>query len=180
MENRQGKLIGRRFYRPAPLACAYVRGVGLTTQRYWRYDGDSIFRCVSPVKELGTVADPLDLGLKNALSYHVDGDAERIHKMLLHLNINQRHEAKHAIRPLCRRPNGSPRRPFTRHCPRRRSRPSRLANPGEARSRRQRLNSSAMIGRPARAIPWIFSCVLTSRGALSMTPADEAAFIALW
>jgi hypothetical protein len=43
MENRQGKLIGRRFYRPAPLACAYVRGVGLATQRYWRDDGDSIF-----------------------------------------------------------------------------------------------------------------------------------------
>jgi hypothetical protein len=64
MENRQGQLIGRRFYRPAPPACAYMRSLGLETGRYWRDDGDSIFRCVSPVKELGTVADPLGLGSK--------------------------------------------------------------------------------------------------------------------
>jgi hypothetical protein len=95
-ENWRGQLIGRRFYRPAPPACAYLRSLGLNTNRYWRDDGDSVFRCISPVKELGTVADPLGLGSKNGLSYHVDGDAERIHKMLLHLNVNQRHEAKQA------------------------------------------------------------------------------------
>jgi hypothetical protein len=99
-ENRQGKLIGRRFYRPAPLACAYMRSPGLETRRYWRDDGDSIFRCVSPVKELGTVADPLGLGSKSSLSYHVDGDANQIHKMLLNLNVNQRHEAKQAHQAL--------------------------------------------------------------------------------
>jgi hypothetical protein len=40
MENRQGKLISRRFYRPALPACAYLRSVGLTTDRYWRDDGE--------------------------------------------------------------------------------------------------------------------------------------------
>jgi hypothetical protein len=99
-ENRPGKLIGRRFYRPAPPACASLRSLGLNTDRYWRDDGDSVFRCISPVKELGTVADPLGIGSKNGLSYHVDGDAERIHKMLLHLNVNQRHEAKQAHQAL--------------------------------------------------------------------------------
>ena len=96
MENRQGKLISRRFYRPAPPACAYLRSVGLGTGRYGREEVVESFSCISPVKQLGTVPDPLDLGLKNALSYHIDGDAERIHKMLLYLNVNQRHEAKQA------------------------------------------------------------------------------------
>jgi hypothetical protein len=76
MENRQGKLIGRRFYRPAPPACAYLRSLGLKTDRYWRDDGERLFQCLSPYKELGTVADPLGLSSKNNLAYYVDGDAE--------------------------------------------------------------------------------------------------------
>jgi len=99
-ENRQGKLILRRFYRPAPPACAYLQSVGLGTNRYWRDDGERLFHCLSPYKELGTVADPLGLGQKNNLAYYVDGDAERIHQMRLVLNVyhgvKPRHEAKQA------------------------------------------------------------------------------------
>lgn len=95
-ENRQGKLINRRFYRPAPPACAYLRSVGLSTDHYWRDDGERLFHCLSSYKELGTVAEPLGLGQKNNLAYYVDGDAERIHQMMLVLNVNQRHEAKQA------------------------------------------------------------------------------------
>jgi hypothetical protein len=102
MENRQGQLVYRRFYRPEPSACAYMRSVGLVTDRYWRDDGDPIFRCLSPMRALGTVADPLGLGLKNSLAYYVDGDAERIHQMLLKLNVNQRHEAQQAHQELLR------------------------------------------------------------------------------
>jgi|SRR5882724_3330727 len=102
MENRQGKLINRRFFRPAPPACAYLRSVGLGTDRYWRDDGEPLFHCLSPMTELGTVADPLGLGLKNNLAYYVDGDAEQIHKMLLNLDVNQRHEAKQAHQALLR------------------------------------------------------------------------------
>jgi hypothetical protein len=101
-ENRQGKLISRRFYRPALPACAYLRGVGLGTDRYWRDDGERLFHCLSPYKELGTVAGPLGLGLKNNLAYYVNGDAERIHQMELVLNVNQRHEAKQAHQDLVR------------------------------------------------------------------------------
>jgi hypothetical protein len=97
-ENRQGKLILRRFYRPAPPACAYLQSVGLGTNRYWRDDGERLFHCLSPYKELGTVADPRGLGQKNNLAYYVDGDAERIHQMKLVLNVyhgvKPRHEAK--------------------------------------------------------------------------------------
>jgi hypothetical protein len=104
MENRQGKLINRRFYRPAPPACAYPHGVGLGTDRYWCDDGERLCHCLSPYKELGTVADPLGLGQKNNLAYYVDGDAERIHQMKLVLNVyhgvKQRHEAKQAHQAL--------------------------------------------------------------------------------
>jgi hypothetical protein len=86
-ENPQGKLIVRRFYRPAPPACAYLHSLSLKTDRYWREDGDPIFHCLSPYKELGTVADPLGLSSKNNLAYYVDGDAERIHEMQLVLNV---------------------------------------------------------------------------------------------
>jgi hypothetical protein len=99
-ENRQGKLILRRFYRPAPPACAYLQSVGLGTHRYWRDDGERLFHCLSPYKDLGMVADPLGLGQKNNLAYYVDGDAEHIHQMKLVLNVyhgvKQRHEAKQA------------------------------------------------------------------------------------
>src|SRR5918992_6131766 len=64
-ENRQGKLITRRFYRPAPPACAYLRSLGLTTDRYWRDDEARLFHCLSPYKELGKAADPLGLSSKN-------------------------------------------------------------------------------------------------------------------
>lgn len=100
MENRHGKLIYRRFYRPAPPACAYLRSVGLDTGRYWRDDGDRVFHCLSPMTQLGTAAEPY--GLKNNLAYYVDGDAERIHQMLLKLNVNQRHEAQQAQQTLLR------------------------------------------------------------------------------
>jgi hypothetical protein len=101
-ENRQGKLILRRFYRPAPPACAYGRSVGLVTDRYWRDDGERLFHCLSPYKELGTVADSLGLGLKNNLAYYVDGNTDRIDQMKLVLNVNQRHEAKRAHQELVR------------------------------------------------------------------------------
>jgi hypothetical protein len=104
-ENRQGKLILRRFYRPAPLACAYLQSVGLGTNRYWRDDGERLFHCLSPDKELGTVADPLGLSSKNNLAYYADGDAERIHQMKLvlnvyHHNVKPRHGAMQAHQPL--------------------------------------------------------------------------------
>jgi hypothetical protein len=102
METRQGKLINRRFYRPALPACAYLRSVGLGTGRYWRDDGESLFHCLSPYQELGTVADPMGFGLTNNLAYYVDGDAERAHDLLLVLNVNQRHEAKQAHQALVR------------------------------------------------------------------------------
>jgi hypothetical protein len=104
-ENRQGKLIGRRFYRSAPPACAYLRSLGLQTDRYWRDDGERLFHCLSPYKVVGAVADPLGLSWKNNLAYYVDGDAERIHEMKLvlnvyHLNMTPRHGAKQAHQPL--------------------------------------------------------------------------------
>jgi hypothetical protein len=104
-ENRQGKLINRRFYRPAPPACAYLRSLGLTTNRYWRDDNEQVFHCLSSYKELGTVADPLALSSKNNLAYYVDGDAERIHQMKLvlnvyHHNVKSRHGATQAHQPL--------------------------------------------------------------------------------
>jgi hypothetical protein len=103
-ENWQGKLIGRRFYRPASPACAYLRSLGLKTDRYWRDDGEQVFHCLSPYKELGTAAEPLVLGSKNNLAYYVDGDAERIHQMKLVLNVyhnvKPRHEAKPAHQAL--------------------------------------------------------------------------------
>jgi hypothetical protein len=103
-ENRQGKLISRRFYRPAPPACAYLDSLGLKTGRYWREDGDAIFHCLSPYKDLGTVTDPLGLPVKNNLAYHVDGDTERIHKMQLVLNVYHNvkpgHEATQAHQAL--------------------------------------------------------------------------------
>jgi hypothetical protein len=102
IETRQGKLINRRFYRPTPPACAYVRSVGLETQCYWRDKGEPLFTCLSPLTQLGSVADPLVFGLKNNLAYYVDGDAERIHRMMLTLNVNQRHEAKQAHQVLVR------------------------------------------------------------------------------
>ena len=104
-ENPLGKLIGRRFYRPAPPACAYLRSLGLKTDRYWRDDGEQVFHCLSPYKELGTVADPLGPSSKNNLAYYVDGDTERIHQMKLvlniyHYNVKPRQEAKQAHQPL--------------------------------------------------------------------------------
>jgi hypothetical protein len=102
IENRQGKLINRRFYRTPPPACTYLRIVGLVTERYWRDDGERLFHCLSPYQELGTVADPMGLGLKNNLAYYVDGDAERIQQMKLVLNVNQRHEAQQAHQALVR------------------------------------------------------------------------------
>jgi hypothetical protein len=102
MENRHGKLINRRFYRPALQACAYLRSIGLGTDRYWRDDGEPLFHCLSSYQELGTVAEPMGLGLKNHLAYYVDGDAERSHQMKLVLNVNQRHEAKPAHQALMR------------------------------------------------------------------------------
>jgi hypothetical protein len=100
-ENRQGKLILRRFYRLAPPACAYLQSIGLGTGRYWRDDGERLFHCLSPYKELGTVTDPLGLGQKNNLANYVDGDAERIHQMKLVLNgyhnVKPRHEAHQAL-----------------------------------------------------------------------------------
>jgi hypothetical protein len=100
MESQHGQLIYRRFYRPAPPACAYLHGSGLGTGRYWRDDGERLFHCLSPMTELGTAAEPYGLGLKNNLAYYVDGEAERIHQMLLKLNVNQRHEAKQAHQEL--------------------------------------------------------------------------------
>jgi hypothetical protein len=102
MENRQGTLIYRRFYRPPPPACAYLRSVGLGTDRYWRDDGEPLFHCLSPMTPLGTAAEPHGLGLKNNLAYYVDGDAERAHDLLLKLNVNQRQEAKQAQQTLMR------------------------------------------------------------------------------
>ena len=101
-ENRQGKLINRRFYRPALPACAYLDGVGLGTSRYWRDDGEPFFRCFSPMTEVGTAAEPHGVGLKNNLAYYVDGDTERAHDLLLKLNVNQRQEAKQAQQALVR------------------------------------------------------------------------------
>jgi hypothetical protein len=86
-EDPLGKLISRRFYRPAPPACACLKRIGLGTNRYGRDDGDQLFHCLSPYKELGTVADPLGLSSQNNLAYYVDGDAERIHQMKLVLNV---------------------------------------------------------------------------------------------
>jgi len=105
MENPLGKLISRRFYRSAPPACVYLKGIGLGTDRYWRDDGERLFHCLSPYKELGTAADPLGLSSKNNLAYYVDGDTERIHEMKLVLNVyyqnvKPRHEAKQAHQPL--------------------------------------------------------------------------------
>jgi hypothetical protein len=103
MENLQGKIINRRFYRPAPPACAYVRSVDLETERYWRDEGgEPCFHCLSPMKELGTVADPYGLGRQNNLAYDAGGDAERIHEMMLMLHIHQQHEAKQAHQELLR------------------------------------------------------------------------------
>jgi hypothetical protein len=102
MENRQGQLIYRRFYRPALPACAYLQSVGLGTDRYWRDDGERLFHFLSPMTPLGTAAEPHGLGLKNNLAYYVDGDAERAHEMLLKLNVNQRQEAKQAHQALVR------------------------------------------------------------------------------
>jgi hypothetical protein len=100
MENPLGKLISRRFYRQAPPACAYLRSLGLRTDRYWRDNGERLFHCLSPYKDLGMVADSLGLGQKNNLAYYVDGDAEHVHQMKLVLNVyhgvKQRHEAKQA------------------------------------------------------------------------------------
>jgi Family of unknown function (DUF6030) len=101
MEKSQGKLIYRRFYRPTLPACAYLRSVGLGTDRYWRDDGELLFHCLSPMTPLGTAAEPYGL-LKNNLAYYVDGDAEQAHKLLLKLNVNQRHEAKQAHQALMR------------------------------------------------------------------------------
>jgi hypothetical protein len=100
MENRQGQLIYQRFYRPEPPACAYLRSIGLATGRYWRDPDERVFHCLSPMTQLGTIAEIY--GLKNNLSYYVDGDAERIHQMLLKLNVNQRHEATQAHQALLR------------------------------------------------------------------------------
>jgi hypothetical protein len=102
MENRQGKLIYRRFYHPALPACAYLHSVGLGTDRYWRDDGEPLFHCLSPMTPLGTAAEPHGFGLKNNLAYYVDGDAERAHDLLLKLNVNQCHEAKQAQQALVR------------------------------------------------------------------------------
>jgi hypothetical protein len=102
MENRQGRLISRRFYRPSLPACAYLNDVGLGTGRYWRDDGEPLFHCLSPMTELGIAAEPHGLGLKNNLAYYVDGDAERAHDLLLKLNVNQRQEAKQAQQALVR------------------------------------------------------------------------------
>jgi Family of unknown function (DUF6030) len=102
LENRQGKLVYRRFYRPTPPPCAYLCSVGLDTGRYWRDDGEKLFSCLSPMTPLGTAAEPYGLGLKNNLAYYVNGDAERAHDLLLKLNVNQRHEAKQAHQALVR------------------------------------------------------------------------------
>ena len=81
-----------------------ARSMNLSTDRYWRDDGEQLFHCLSPYKELGTVAEPLGLGPKNNLAYYVDGDAERIHQMKLVLNVyhnvKPRHEAKQAHQAL--------------------------------------------------------------------------------
>jgi hypothetical protein len=61
LENRQGKLISRHFYRAALPACAYLHSVGLGTGRYWRDDDDQVFHCLSPMTQLGTAAEPYGL-----------------------------------------------------------------------------------------------------------------------
>jgi hypothetical protein len=51
LENRQGKLVSRHFYRPAPPACAYLHNVGLGTGRCWRDDDERVFHCLSPMTQ---------------------------------------------------------------------------------------------------------------------------------
>jgi hypothetical protein len=101
-EDASGTVIERRIYRPAPAACAYVQSLGLKTEGYWREESHPLFGCSSPYKEVGIVADPDGLGLKNNLAYYVSGDAEQIHEMRLVLNVNQRREAKQAHQELLR------------------------------------------------------------------------------
>jgi hypothetical protein len=101
-ENAPGTVVERRIYRPAPAACAYVQSLGLKTEGYWREESHPLFSCSSPYKEVGIVADPDGLGLKNNLAYYVSGDAEQMHEMRLVLNVNQRREAKQAHQELLR------------------------------------------------------------------------------
>ena len=101
-ENASGTVIERRIYRPAPAACAYMQSLGLKTEGYWREESHPLFGCSSPYKEVGIVADPDGLGLKNNLAYYVSGDAEQMREMRLVLNVNQRHEAKQAHQELLR------------------------------------------------------------------------------
>lgn len=70
--------------------CGFMSTMGMGTRGYKNPDGIGHF-CSSPYKEFGS-----GFPLKNNIAYYAEGDAQKIRKLKLVLNVNSKQEAKQA------------------------------------------------------------------------------------
>jgi len=71
-------------------ACSFMSAMGMATRGYKNPDNMGYF-CSSPYKELGT-----GFPLANNMAYYAEGNAQKVTKLKLVLNVNSKHEAKQA------------------------------------------------------------------------------------
>jgi hypothetical protein len=71
-------------------ACSFMRAMGMATRGYKNPDNMGYF-CSSPYKELGT-----GFPLANNIAYYAEGNAQKVTKLKLVLNVNSKQEAKPA------------------------------------------------------------------------------------
>ncbi|HPN98842.1 MAG TPA: hypothetical protein PLX88_09700 [Syntrophorhabdaceae bacterium] len=71
-------------------ACSFMSSNGMATRGYKNPDGVGYF-CSSPYKEIGT-----GYPLKNNIAYYAEGDAGKVTKLKLVLNVYYKKEAKQA------------------------------------------------------------------------------------
>lgn len=134
-ENLQGKIEHRRFYRPAPPACAYVRRVGLETDCYWRAESEQLFNCSSPKKELVPSQTPTASALRTISPTMWRARLRASTRWNSNPTSTSATRPSRPIKNSCAQRRYSPSRPSTRPCPRWRSGPSSPVRPGRARSR---------------------------------------------
>ena len=71
-------------------ACGFMSAMGMATRGYKNPDNMGYF-CSSPYKELGS-----GFPLANNIAYYAEGDAKKVTKLKLVLNVNSKQEAKQA------------------------------------------------------------------------------------
>ncbi len=71
-------------------ACSYMSPMGMATRGYKNPDGIGYF-CSSLYKELGSGSP-----LANNIAYYAEGDAQKVTRLKLVLNVNSKQQAKQA------------------------------------------------------------------------------------